>query len=202
MAKLCYYGILAFFINYIFVFSIFTPNFTFLFYIMPLGMDDIDLVIKKTFKRNKNKAFKLIYDHYYSFLVYTSIKYTNDLNVCEDIIQDIFLKIADQKLWVNIHSYKNFLFLSVKNASINYINRKRTVNVDIPDIIEIDTIDERVEEIKQHMNTLPASCKDIFQKRILEGWGNEAIAYDKSISVNTVKTHLQKAKKIIHAKMS
>ena len=68
-----------------------------------------------------------LYKEYYGSLCYYALNYVCDMEVAQDIVQDIFVHLieARPKFETSLHG-RNFLYLSVKNASLNYIDKKRS----------------------------------------------------------------------------
>lgn len=156
------------------------------------------------FKWNKNKAYKLLYDNYYHLLITVSIGITKDYETTSDLIQNLFLKIEQERRYLYIKEYENYLVRSIKNMSLievrNQSRRHQIINeLDFGVLID-DDIDPRIEEIKKYIPLLPDSCREIFEKIIFEEWTYESVAYDRKISINTVKTQMRRAVKFIREK--
>lgn len=163
----------------------------------------------------ENYSFEQCFDQMYAALCTFANKFSEDENVSEDIVQDIFIK-----LWQNFNSFdsvvaiKVFLYQSVRNACLNYLEhlqvkdkyRKHQLSkiesekYFLDELIEIET--HRI--IHQAILQLPQKCRQIMILN-MEGLTNPEIADYLKISVNTVKTqkaiaynHLRKKLKTVY----
>jgi RNA polymerase sigma-70 factor (ECF subfamily) len=164
-------------------------------------MKDINQQIMRLFKRNSNKAFELIYEEYYSWLLAVSINIVGSYEVAEDLLQEIFIKIYKEQRYKYIKNYESYLYLCIKNASLNYL-KDRKIETQVEDSLIEENDNSLVEEIKEYLYLLPLSCREIFEKIVFEHWTYDSVAYDRNISVNTVKTQMLRAKKILRKKIT
>lgn len=164
-------------------------------------VNKIDKKIRFAFKWNAEKAFRLLYDEFYDFLIARGISIIPDQQVIEDLIQDLFVTIYKEKKYKYINNFESYLWLSLKNKCFNYIK-----NVKIQDdyksqyIHDTDFEDPRIEKIKENLHILPERCREIFEKIVFEEHSYESVALDRNISINTVKTQMKRAYSIIREK--
>ena len=157
--------------------------------------------------RNKNQVYKQLYERYYAQLILVSLSITRQVEASEDLVQSLFLKIIEKKLYRKIEIQENYLVKAIKYASLNYMRDKKQIVDCIIDILPdfIDTpydFEESFQEIEYHINQLPDSCRDIFKKVVLEEWTYESVALHMNLSINTIKSHIKKAYKILRKKTS
>jgi RNA polymerase sigma-70 factor (ECF subfamily) len=158
----------------------------------------IDQKIKQAFAWNANKAFKLLYDHFYNELAVKGVSIIGDYAAVEDIIQNLFLKIYNEKRYVYISDFQGYLKLAVRNECFNYLKQKRTVELsEAYALSEENVSDPRIEEIKDNLYLLPPKCREIFEKIVFEEYTYESVANNNNISLNTVKTQMKRAYKIL-----
>ena len=70
---------------------------------------------------------KRLFEKYYASLCYFSLQITHDHLLSEEIVQDVFLKLwEDREMITIISSFKSYLYKSVRNLSINEIKKKIT----------------------------------------------------------------------------
>ncbi|WP_432712030.1 sigma factor, partial [Pedobacter sp.] len=85
------------------------------------GNDLLDLI-----EQNDKSAFTDFYSEYFQKLILAADKYVKSVAIAEEIVQDVFLKLwEDKALLPTIISLKPYLYRSVINASINAVNRQR-----------------------------------------------------------------------------
>lgn len=157
---------------------------------------------------------KNLFDEHYKRLVYFSYQLTNNKPQSEDIAQDAFVNF-----WNNSHgisnnpvAIKNFLYSTVKNASLNVIRHNKVAEQHIINSLQTATVEDAIyhsiiraevlAEIHKAIELLPESCQQIFRMSYLDEMKNNQIADVLGISVNTVKTQKQRALKVIRGGLS
>lgn len=158
---------------------------------------------------------KDIFTDFYSYnfrkLILVSDRYVKDVAAAEEIVQDIFLKIWEDKAALeSVKSIKAYLYRSVVNASINYVNRQRNLERHHLQIAEqlsdeqVETDDEKNELIVllyQEIEFLPDKCQLVFKLSRIEGMKYRDIAAQLGISEKTVENHMGNALKILRARV-
>ena len=155
------------------------------------------------------KEYKYLFDTLYASLCIFANKYLNNLDTSKDIVQDVFIKVWEDKIgFQNENTIKSFLYTAVKNKSLDYLKSKQyksTYNLPIEKLEKLDTesfflrevvIVETSNIIDKAINSLPNKCAQIIRLSIKE-YSNKEIAEELSISVNTVKAQ----KKIAYQKL-
>jgi RNA polymerase sigma-70 factor (ECF subfamily) len=136
----------------------------------------------------------------YKPLCLFSNKYIQNLAVSKDIVQDVFIKIWEDKIEFNNENViKSYLYISVKNKSLDYLKSKLYKSTDFLSTKNIENIETHVfflREVvitetsfimKNAINTLPNKCAKII-KMSLKGLTNSEIANELELSINTIKT--------------
>jgi RNA polymerase sigma-70 factor (family 1) len=156
---------------------------------------------------------KNLFNDYYSRLVYFSYQIVNNKPQAEDIAQDAFVKFWDNSDHIsnNPTAIKNFLYSTVKNASLNVIRHNKVAEQHINSLPGIPVEEaifnnivrtEVLAEIYKAIALLPGSCQQIFRMSYLDDMKNNQIANVLGISVNTVKTQKQRALKVLRGHLS
>ena len=161
-------------------------------------------------KGNK-KAFTDFYIQYFKRLLIESDKYVKDIHVAEEVVQDVFLKIWERSEdLTQIQSIKSYLYRSVINASINYVNRQRNLEQHHQKIVDeftedqADQLDEENELIVllfDEIEKLPPKCKEIFKMNRFERLKYREIALRLELSERTVENHIANALKLLREAM-
>lgn len=155
---------------------------------------------------------KNAFDEYYNRLVYFSYQITHDKTQAEDLVQDAFVKFWDHCIEVSNHpaAIKNFLYSTVKNATLNVIRHNKVAEQHINSLNGSDVEEtifhsiirsEVLAEIHIAIAQLPDSCQQIFKMSYLDELKNNQIADMLGISVNTVKTQKQRALKVLRGQL-
>lgn len=150
---------------------------------------------------NKIDDIELLFREHYSALCMYSIHIVSDTEVAEDVVMDCFMKLYEKiKQGEKILSAKNYIYLMVRNASIDYCkhNKQSTLVEDV----EYDVIDDNEEMIERserearlwkEIGNLPESCRNVFLLSKRDGMKNREIAEKLHISIKTVEAHISKA---------
>ena len=158
-------------------------------------------------------AFEQLFRQYYAPLVVYANKYVSDIDLAREIVQDFFVKLYEKRNTLSIDtSVKSYLYRSVYNSCINFINQKNMQEKHLKIIIlerndeenlenEINSV-ELQHKIFKAIEELPSKCRRIFKMNRLEGLKNDEIASELNLSKRTVETQISKALKILRTKLS
>ena len=146
------------------------------------------------------KEYKILFDEFYVPLCLLSNKYLEDLDVAKDVVQDVFLKIWEDKIeFENINNTKAYLYTSVKNKSLDYLKSKRYKSTDFLSARKLEKVEtesfflrevvviEASSIVEKAINELPDKCAAIIRLSLKEYTVSE-IADELGVSINTVKT--------------
>jgi len=156
------------------------------------------------------EAFEFIFLNYYSRLCAYATGILRDDSTAEDTVQDFFFKLWENRKSVHIEiSLKSFLFRSVYNQCINCLEHLKVTRKysDIALKNQIDFISPLSDQypianliskeleatIKQAIDQLPDQCREVFLMVRYEEMTYLEVAEKLCISINTVKTQLQRA---------
>ena len=156
----------------------------------------------------------VLFKEFYDRLVYFSFQIVHDQAQAQDIAQDAFIKYWQEREFVltNKVAVKNYLYSTVRNASLNVIRHAKVVDEYLqqqgPDEPEEATImdaiisSEVIAEIHAAINALPESYRVISVMSYLEGKKNQEIADELSMSINTVKKQKHRALELLKLNLS
>jgi RNA polymerase sigma-70 factor (ECF subfamily) len=142
-----------------------------------------------------------------------STQFTTDRTEAEEIVQDFFVRFWQRHQLVSLtDSLKSYLFLSVKNGSLNYLKHKKVEEKYIRQMTELSNqhlvydpdlylSSELQEKVKNAIDLLPERCREIFIMSRIRGLKNDEIADDLHISKRTVETQISKALKVLRVEL-
>ena len=163
--------------------------------------------IIKHIGRGDKKAFREVFDSYFSALTAFGFKYIPDQPAVEDMVQEAFIAFWEKRQdFDHVNALKSFLYTSVRNKCLNYQKHQSVLKKHEDalvyelesdhqysrQVIEEETFNQLLTEIK----ALPESASEIMVLA-LNGLKNQEIADELNISINTVKTQ----KKIAYSKL-
>jgi RNA polymerase sigma-70 factor, ECF subfamily len=151
--------------------------------------------------------FESLFRSSYVSLVRYARNLIKDHDDAEEIVQDLFVRIWQDKEKLNIESSLNgYLFRSVHNRCLHYIEHKKVVerhaeemeyrqseSTESPsDILNYNELQEKVARI---LERLPERCGKIFTMSRFEGLKYSEIAEKLAVSVKTVEANMGRALK-------
>lgn len=165
-----------------------------------------DLKILQELKHGSTDAFKELFDLYYIPLSTYALKYCDSFSLAEDIVQELFIKIWDENLYLNFEETLGpYLFKSVKNNTLQATKRKtkyQFIEIEkqankliFEEDLDIKHIEEEKKKLYLEIEALPKKCKEVFKAIVLDNLKYKEVASQLGISVNTVKTHHSRALK-------
>lgn len=160
---------------------------------------------------NSNQTINLqntyVFQHYYinmyPGLRYFVYGYVNDLEAANDLVQDIWLKMWEQKMtFPNETAMKAFIYRSLRNSSLNYLRTQAHEQERYQQFSESneeeDTILNKIieAEVYSMLNEAFSELTNASKRAYIEslkGKSQKEIAEIMNISVNTVKRHINNA---------
>ncbi len=156
----------------------------------------------KALNRKKEAAFQILFKDYYASLVMYAMHYVRQ-EVAEDIVQDLMTLLWEKDThFDSISAFHSFIYLFIRNRSINYLKHQKAelnyINYQQEEMTsdESEVFKVMEEEIYRIffnvIDQLPNRCKEIF-KLHLAGKKENEIASLLNVSLSTVKSQKQKA---------
>jgi len=172
-----------------------------------------DINTESTLQLSDPKVFEGFFKTHYAALCRSSFRIVNDRDAAEDIVQEVFLKLWNNRDNINItQSAKAYLFRSVINESLNYIKKyNRVISVeDLPNAEHIaadnqpddsGNMKELSVNLNDAINTLAPKCKEVFLLSRYSDMSYKTIAEHLGISIKTVENQMGKALKILRKQL-
>lgn len=168
--------------------------------------------LKKQFIKGNKKAFDIIYRDYSQAMYTVCLRYTKNTDKAADILQEAFIKIYRKRdLFNPDYELGGWIKRIVINEAINqYRQEKRFEFVEeeayfeAEDDLELYIEDDQVDLKKilhEILTELPDGYRTVFTMYVLDNLKHQEIADYLGISINTSKTQLSKARKIIRKKL-
>jgi len=167
--------------------------------------DRDDGLLVEQLKGGNVMAFEQIFNLYQSKL-YHFVKLTlaNDTD-CEEIVQEVFLKIWDRREQIDLSkSFKSYLYTITKNEIHDHLRKVlqqkkyleqaiHELSIAENDVEKIVNFRETDHVINELINSLPHKRRKVFELSRLQGKTYSQIALEMNISENTVDTQMRKA---------
>jgi RNA polymerase sigma-70 factor (ECF subfamily) len=160
-----------------------------------------DKQIFEAIKRDDHCAYEIVFREYYRSMTAYAFRFLCNLTDSESIVQDVFLRLWQKRHDIIItSSLQNYLFKSVKNHCINYLDHEK-IKTGYQDMV-IASETERsdfsefflefglIEKIEASIAALPMKRQEIFRLAREEGLKYREIAERLNISIKTVETQM------------
>lgn len=164
--------------------------------------------------RNKdNSAFALVFRANFGALISYAMRFLDEREEAEEIVQDVFVKFWDKcEDLAPDSSIKSYLYRSVHNTCLNFLKHQKVKDAYRQHVItfldqtteitiEHTDPDKLRNEIMVAIDELPPRCSEIFKLSRLEGLKYQEIADHMGISVKTVEVQMGKALRVLREKL-
>jgi RNA polymerase sigma-70 factor (ECF subfamily) len=151
------------------------------------------------------KAFSLIFSRYYRDLVLFAITFTKDQEASEEIVQDVFVRLWELRLYAGITvSLKSFLLKAVQNKCLDWLKHRKVKDKYSKSVTELSPLAENntedyilYSELQLHfekaLNSLPQDIAETFRLNRFHGLKYHEIAQKQGVSVRTIEVRMSKA---------
>jgi RNA polymerase sigma-70 factor (family 1) len=158
-------------------------------------------------------TFESLFNQYYSGLIVYANRFTNQTEVSEDIVHDVFISLWEKRNSLLMESAKAYLFSSVRNRCLNHLEQLKVRNeyqeqlLQKGDITGLLTWEYYVEsELREHIEKairqLPPQCQKIFIMNRFDGKSIAQIAEELEISPRTAEKHIEVALKKLRQELA
>jgi RNA polymerase sigma-70 factor, ECF subfamily len=163
-------------------------------------------IIRRIRQGDKQEFEKLFRSSYVSLVRYAG-KILKDHDTAEEIVQDLFFRLWQDRGNLSIESSLNgYLFRSVHNKALHHIEHQKVIDRHAGEIVaSADQTTEPVTEaiyyrelqskVARVLERLPERCGVIFRMNRFEGLKYNEIAEKLSVSLKTVEANMGKALK-------
>ncbi len=163
-------------------------------------------------RKDNEKAFEKLFHNYYGHLCLFASRILQDDISAEEIVQDFFVKLWEKRHQLSIEtSVKNYLFRSVKNLCLNFIQHNK-IKLRYAQSVLSDASNNQLlensfteinlaEKIEESIQSLPEKRQIIFRLSREDGLKYREIAEKLNISIKTVEAQMGLAIKTLREKL-
>ena len=166
-----------------------------------------DKVLLLHIKKGDQQALEELFEKYYYRLCDFAFQYVRSVNLTEEIVSDVFLKVWKKREDLTASgNFKAYLFTAVHNQALNYAKKEQR---------PLDSLDDQARKavskgykpdeellfkefsnrLEALINSLPPRRRRIFKLSRLEDFTYQEIADMLSISIHTVQNQMVEAVK-------
>ncbi|MHC4666685.1 MAG: RNA polymerase sigma factor [Planctomycetota bacterium] len=158
-----------------------------------------DEVLKWKFKCGSRDALRRIYEKYQDYLLTLAMALSNDVNVAEDVLHDVFVSFAESpESFKLLGSLKSYLATSVVNRARDRLRAKQrrpVVGLDEAGLMncasegpdQVVICDEESRRLAEAMKEVPYEQREAIVLHTKGGMKFREIAKVQDVSVNTVQ---------------
>ncbi|WP_028376784.1 RNA polymerase sigma-70 factor [Leeuwenhoekiella sp. MAR_2009_132] len=170
-----------------------------------------DLELQLLLNKDRHRAFNLIFDKYWKRLYTYAFKIYSEEEICEDIVQEVFVSLWEKSKNTPIINLEGYLLRAVKYKAITYLRnlKFKPQHEQVLRSIAIPAKSECLLEyndfealIDSEISKLAPRCKKVFILSRFEDYTNAEIAKKLNISIRTVEKHISDALKQLKASLS
>lgn len=162
--------------------------------------------------RGDIRSFERLFRAYYSPLCDYCQGIVGEAAAAEDLVEDIFAYLWKHREAIHVRSSgKAYLYAAARHGALNLLKRQAMERAHSPRLTEFITYLQEteyseqevadLEEARRVLAGLPGQCRKIFLMNCTEGKTYKEIAAELRLSVNTVKSHLSKARRRLRERL-
>ncbi|MEO6720394.1 MAG: RNA polymerase sigma-70 factor [Ferruginibacter sp.] len=165
--------------------------------------------------QSNQRAFEDLYRLFFPRLYNFALLYVHKKEAAEEIVNDVMVKIWEKRTAINeIDNLETYLFVAVRNHSLNYLNKYSHYHVAIEpesglaEVINFNDPEKEMEwkeiyfKLNMAIEQLPDQCRTVFKLIKEEGFKYKQVAEILGISPRTVETQLFRAIKKLDSVVS
>ena len=175
------------------------------------SIENVDFLFRRISLYSDEKAFHTLFQYFFSPLSLYAHRYIDDMETCEDIVQEVFYRIWRDRKGLNIQSSgRGYLMMCVRNNCLDLIRKQQIERKWMEGVLDSQEEEEEFDlyatvELEQLFNDvlkrLPERVSTIFCMQRMEGKTYVEIAKELDISVKTVEADMSKALKFLRQEL-
>ncbi|MFV0417632.1 MAG: RNA polymerase sigma-70 factor [Dysgonomonas sp.] len=154
-------------------------------------------------KENNHKSYSILFQTYYKDLVLFAGSIIQDRATCEDIVQNIFLKLWNERDTLTIEtSLKSYLIRATRNSCIDHIRHRKIVDTYINEFFSVNnnyTTEEYIlhsdlyNHLQEAISRLPEKPREAFILSRFKDMKYKDIAKKLNVAERTIEDRISKA---------
>ncbi len=154
------------------------------------------------------RAFEQLFRQQFDRLYRFAVQYVQSPEAAEEVVNDVFVKLWKYRATLHTITHpESYLFIAVKNQSLNYIKQYSHLHISLAGDTQGSTLvsghnpqqdmewKELYFKLTVAVDDLPEQCRKIFKLVKEEGLKPRRVAQILNISIRTVETQLYRAMK-------
>jgi len=162
-------------------------------------------------EQNKEKTFTMVFDKNYEALCLYAVKFTEDFLEAEDIVQEAFVRFWEMyRDRLTTGNARPLLYRMTRNMCVDRVREKPKSIVDVE--VMTDQLvyyfqpesedDSKIDLLVKAVKNLPVKCQQVLVAICFNEKKYKDVAEEMQVSVNTVKTQLARALKLLRENLN
>ncbi len=148
------------------------------------------------------QQFEKMYREYYSRLYYYAYDYVEDIEVCKDIVSEVFSRVWNERERMDEGTIVNYLYVSVRNQCLSHLKKEQNRNDYQEYCIQIlseeeeedwRVNEERMTELCAEIEKLPPRTRYVLEECYFHNKKYKEVADVLEITPDGIKKHITKA---------
>lgn len=161
--------------------------------------------------KNDKKSFETIFKESYRGLYLHALSFVREEEDAKDIVNDVFEYLWNHYDQIDISvSVNPLLYRLVRNRSLDFLRHEKTVEkfrvyqsfFSLEQAEDYKEYEELIQKVMALIESMPPQTRMVFMKCFVERKKYKEAGDELNISVNTVKTHISKALRILREQFS
>ena len=159
-------------------------------------------------KDDLREVYDLYFDSLRKFLYYK----TGDVDLSEDLVQEVFIKVWEKRATIKKETIKSLLYTIASNLMINHFKHKQVVMSHQGDVISQNRVEtnspqfqleekEFEKKLNHVIQLMPDGCREVFLMNRIEKLKYDEIADRLELSVKAIEKRMSKAIAIIRKEL-
>ncbi|MCX2429939.1 RNA polymerase sigma factor [Pedobacter sp. GR22-10] len=174
-------------------------------------MEIPDQILLKDLQNGNQSAYELVFKKYYKALALKAYLMLENEMEAEDLVQNLFISMWEKSQFLSVNTaLKAYLFKAVHNQCLMCLRKRKTDQQRLDEYthtLDLITDEEFLSDVEHEkmiqyaLEELPTQRQKAFQLVYLEDKKYKEAATEMGLSVNSVKTHLKLAIKMLQEKL-
>lgn len=155
--------------------------------------------------------FRSIFDQYYESIRSFAYYKTGDVDLADDIVQEVFLKLWTNRGDVKVDTVKSLLYTIASNTIKNHFKHQKVVynfqkqdqTNEFSDEADADLRQEELDrKLQNALSEIPEKSREVFLMNRIEGLTYSDIADRLGLSVKAIEKRMSEALSILRSRIS
>ena len=149
-------------------------------------------------EQDKEKTFTMVFDKNYEALCLYAVKFTEDFWEAEDIVQESFVRFWEMyRDRLTTENARPLLYRITRNMCVDRVREKPKSTVDVEVMTDQLVYYFKIDLLMEAVKNLPVKSQQVLVPICFNEKKYEDVAEEMQVSVNTVKTQLARALKLL-----